>query len=263
MVITIVGTGYVGLVTGAVFADFGHTVYCIDIDDNKIKSLDNGKIPFYEPGLEELVRRNSQQKRLIFTTSYQEPVHKSKIVFICVGTPPGKGGEADTSFLFAAIEEIAKNLIKELLIVIKSTVPMGLEEELEKTINKHTRIPFELASCPEFLKEGSAIEDTKSPDRIVIGTQNKKAVQTLLELYKPFNGQRIVTGLRSAQMIKYASNTYLATKISFANAIALLCDKLGANVDDVLSGVGTDARIGRKFLYPGVITKILLTSPTF
>lgn len=252
MVISIVGTGYVGLVTGAILADLGHNVFCIDIDSKKVDSLKKGHIPIFEPGLEEIVKRNHKQGRLIFTTDYQKPISVSKIAFICVGTPPGKDGSADTSYLFSAIEEIAKNLTRDLLIVIKSTIPMGLEEKLNKTIKKHTRLPFEIASCPEFLREGSAVEDTKNPDRIVIGAESKQAADLLMELYKPFGGTRIITGLRSAQMIKYAANAFLATKISFANAIALLCDKLGANSDAVLSGIGSDERIGRKFLYPGI-----------
>ncbi len=252
MTITIIGTGYVGLVTGAVFADFGHKVYCVDIDPKKIDSLKKGNVPFFEPGLEELVRRNLVQKRLIFTTSYETSVPKSKVVFICVGTPPKTNGEADLTYLFDAVKETAKHLKGYTLITIKSTVPIGVEEKLEETIKGTAKNKFEFASCPEFLKEGSAVEDAKNPDRIVIGTKSKKAADLLLDLYKHLNGQRVVCDLRSAQTIKYVANTFLATKISFANAVADICEKLGADAEIVLSGAGYDKRIGRNFLYPGV-----------
>lgn len=252
MSIAIVGTGYVGLVTGAVFADFGNQVCCIDIDENKILQLQNASIPFYEPGLEELVKRNYNQGRLTFTTDYKDAIYDSKIIFICVGTPPGKNGEADLSFVYRAVEGAAKYIGPSTLIVLKSTVPIGIEEDLQRIVKAQTKHKYEFASCPEFLREGSAIDDFKNPDRIIIGTQSKKAAQTMLDIFKPFNGQRVVCGLRSAQMIKYASNTLLATKISFANFIAQLCERTGANAETVLEGVGLDKRIGRKFLYPGV-----------
>ncbi len=252
MTISIIGTGYVGLVTGAVFADFGHKVFCIDIDQKKIDSLKKGELPFFEPGLEEIVKRNTAQKRLIFTTGYKTSVPNSKVVFICVGTPAGKNGEADLTYLFSAAKETAKHMKGYTLIAIKSTVPIGVEEELQKLIGRNTKAKFEFASCPEFLKEGSAVKDATNPDRIVIGTKSKKAADILLDLYKHLNGKRIVCDLRSAQMVKYAANTFLATKISFANTIANLCEKLGANVEAVLEGVGADQRIGRNFLNPGV-----------
>lgn len=252
MTISIIGTGYVGLVTGAVFADFGHKVYCVDVDENKIKSLQKGKIPFYEPGLSELVLRNVSQKRLLFTTNYNVAVPKSKIVFICVGTPSNPNGEANLFYLFSAVNETAKHLHGYTLIAIKSTVPIGVEEVLENMINKNTKARFELASCPEFLKEGSALEDATKPDRIVIGTKSKKAADLLLDLYKHFNGKRLICDLRSAQMVKYAANTFLATKISFANAIANLSERLDADAEVVLEGIGLDNRIGPKFLKPGV-----------
>lgn len=252
MTISIIGTGYVGLVTGAVFADFGHKVYCVDIDENKIESLKKGDVPFYEPGLEELVRRNIIQKRLVFTTDYSKAVPFSKITFICVGTPEGENGEANLSYLFQATRETAKHLKGYTLIAIKSTVPIGVEYELEKIVTEQTISEFEFASCPEFLREGSAVEDTLRPDRVVIGCKSQKGIKILLDLYKHINGQRVVSDLKSAQMIKYASNSFLATKISFANAIANACEKLGADVEMVLTGVGLDKRIGRGFLYPGV-----------
>lgn len=252
MVISIIGTGYVGLVTGAVFADFGHTVYCVDTDRLKINLLNKNKIPFFEPGLEELVKRNSLQKRLFFTTNYQDAIPQSSAVFICVGTPPMEDGQANLTFLRQAAKETAKYLKNYTLIVIKSTVPIGVEKELQELIQKISSAQFEFASCPEFLKEGQAIEDSITPDRIVIGTSSKKAEKLLLDIYKPFNGQRLICDLTSAQMIKYASNTLLATKISFANAIANLCEMLNANAEVVLKGVGQDKRIGPYFLKPGV-----------
>ncbi|MBI4039693.1 UDP-glucose/GDP-mannose dehydrogenase family protein [Candidatus Daviesbacteria bacterium] len=252
MTISIIGTGYVGLVTGAVFADFGHKVYCVDIDEEKIKMLKNGMIPFYEPGLEELVKRNINQHRLFFTTKYSQAVPLSKIVFICVGTPPAANGEADLTYLFNSVSETAKHLKGYTLIAIKSTVPIGVEDELQSLIGKNTKARYEFASCPEFLREGSAVEDAMKPDRIVFGTKGNKAADILLDLYKHFNGQRLVCDLRSAQMIKYAANALLATKVSFANAVAILCEKTGADVEVVLDGVGLDRRIGRNFLHPGV-----------
>lgn len=252
MNICVIGTGYVGLVTGAVFADLGHKVYCVDIDESKIEKLLQGEIPFFEPGLQELVKKNLSQGRLFFTTSYEESVPNSKVVFICVGTPPKENGEPDLKYLYQATESTAKYLKDYTLIAIKSTVPIGVEKELETLINKASKAEFEFASCPEFLREGSAVEDTKMPDRIVIGTNSKKAADILLKLYENFNGQRIICDLTSAQMTKYAANSLLATKISFANAIANLCEKTGADVEMVLKGVGLDKRLGRQFLYPGV-----------
>lgn len=238
--------------TGAIFADLGHKVFCVDIDETKIQSLKAGSIPFFEPGLEEIVRRNTGQKRLIFTTDYNQAVPNSKVVFICVGTPPDKDGGADLTYLYSAVTETAKHLKGYTLITIKSTVPIGVEDTLQKLIEEHSKAKYEFASCPEFLKEGSAILDARNPDRIVIGTKSKKAADLLLDLYKHFNGQRVICDLRSAQMVKYASNTFLATKISFANAIANLCERLGANAEQVLYGAGLDQRIGRNFLNPGV-----------
>lgn len=252
MIISIIGTGYVGLVTGASFADYGHKVYCVDIDEAKINTLKQGQIPFFEPGLEELVKRNFNKKRLIFTTSYAQAIPSSKVVFICVGTPPAKTGEADLSSLFSSAQEVAKYLKGYTLIAIKSTVPIGVEKDLQEIIGKASHSKFEFASCPEFLKEGSAIEDFRSPDRIVIGTQSKKAADILLDLYQHFNGQRLICDLRSAQMIKYASNTFLATKITFANAIANIAERLGADAEVVLEGLGLDKRIGKAFLRPSI-----------
>lgn len=252
MTISIIGTGYVGLVTGAVFADFGHKVYCVDVDEKKISTLKKGDLTFYEPGLEEMVRRNLVQKRLIFTTSYSQSVPNSKVVFICVGTPAQDNGEANLTYLFDSVKETVKHLKGYTLIAIKSTVPIGVEVELEKMTENSAKGKFEFASCPEFLREGSAVEDAKNPDRIVIGSKSTKAVDLLLDLYKHLNGQRLICDMRSAQTIKYAANTYLATKISFANAIANICERMGADAETVLTGIGLDKRIGRSFLYPGV-----------
>lgn len=252
MTLTVVGAGYVGLVTAAVFSELGNKVFTIDVDEKKIEGLKKGKVPFFEPQLAEFIARNSREKRLSFTTSYSQSVPKSQAVFICVGTPPKDNGEANLTYLFSAVEETAKNLSGYTLITIKSTIPIGHEKELESAAKKHAAAKFEFASSPEFLREGTAIEDTLHPDRIVIGTSSKKAQKILLELHAPISGERIITNMRSAQLIKYASNALLATKVSFANALAIMCEQMGADVEKVLAGVGADKRIGRAFLYPGV-----------
>ena len=252
MTLTVIGAGYVGLVTAAIFSDLGNKVYCIDTDSNKIEGLKRGKVPFFEPSLSEYITRNIQARRLVFTTSYKESVPKSKVVIICVGTPPKENGEADLSYLFSAVEETAKNLSGYTLIAIKSTIPIGFEDDLAATVKKCAKRGFEFASSPEFLREGTAIEDSLHPDRIVIGAQSKKAQKMLLDLHAPIEGERVICDIRSAQLIKYASNSFLAAKISFANAIANLCEKMGADVEKVLTGIGADKRIGRAFLYPGV-----------
>lgn len=253
MTITVIGAGYVGLVTAAVFSELGNKVYCVDVVREKIEGLKHGKIPFFEPSLTDYIKRNSQARRLFFTTSYRESVPKSQVVFICVGTPPKENGEADLTYLFSAVEETAKNLNHNYtLITIKSTIPIGFEDQLEATVKKFATSKFEFASSPEFLKEGTAIEDTLHPDRIVIGTTSQKAQKVLLELHAAISGERIICDIRSAQLIKYAANAILATKVSFANAIATLCERMDADVEKVLLGVGADKRIGRSFLYPGV-----------
>lgn len=252
MTLTIIGAGYVGLVSAAVFSDLGNKVYCVDINKDRIKGLEKGKIPFFEPSLSDYIKKNISAKRLIFTTSYKESVPKSQVILICVGTPPKNNGEADLSFLFAAVEEAAKHISGYTLITIKSTIPIGFEDDLEETVKKHAKASFEFAASPEFLREGTAIEDTLHPDRIVIGTSSKKAQKILLSLHAPISGDRIICDIRSAQLIKYASNALLATKVSFANVLANLCEKMGADVEKVLEGVGADRRIGRSFLYPGI-----------
>lgn len=251
MKISIIGAGYVGLVTGAVFSDFGNQITLVDISRERIEMLKSGKVPFYEPGLEEVVVRNINQGRLSFTTDYSEAISGSGVVFICVGTPPKENGEADLSYLYSAIEQVLRYADGYLLLVIKSTVPIGVEEEIESLI-KESGKEVEVASCPEFLREGSAVNDTLNPDRVVMGTNSPRAANLLLELHKPVGGSRIICDIRSAQMIKYVANSFLATKISFANTVALMCEKTGADVDFVLEGVGADKRIGRIFMNPGV-----------
>ena len=252
MTITVIGAGYVGLVSAAVFSDLGNRVYCVDINKARIEDLKKAKVPFFEPSLSEYIERNVGVRRLFFTTSYNDSVPKSQVVLICVGTPPKNNGEADLSYLFTAVEEAAKHFSGYTLIVIKSTVPVGFEDDLERTVKKYAKSKFEFAACPEFLREGTAIEDTLHPDRIVIGASSKKAQKILLALHAPVSGERILCDVRSAQLIKYASNALLATKVSFANAIAAICEKTGADVEKVLEGVGADRRIGKSFLYPGV-----------
>ncbi|OGG00518.1 UDP-glucose 6-dehydrogenase [Candidatus Gottesmanbacteria bacterium RBG_13_37_7] len=254
MTIAFIGHGYVGLVTASVFADLGNTVWVVGRTPEKIDKLKKGITPFYEPGLTEMVKRNIEADRLKFTLQYQEALSYSQIVFICVGTPSKPNGEADLSSVFDAATKIGKNLKKYTVVVTKSTVPVGTNRIVAEIINKvkPQKITFDIASCPEFLKEGSAISDTLYPDRIVIGTDAKKAKDLLLDLHKPINGERVVTGIETAEMIKYASNALLSTKISFANAMSFICDAVGADVELVLKGVGLDNRLGRSFLYPGV-----------
>ncbi|KKS98672.1 MAG: UDP-glucose 6-dehydrogenase, UDPglucose 6-dehydrogenase [Candidatus Gottesmanbacteria bacterium GW2011_GWA2_43_14] len=254
MKIAFIGHGYVGLVTAAVFADLGNSVWVVGRTKSKIDNLKKGIMPFFEPGLEEMVKRNTLSGRLKFTLNYQEAVSESKVIFICVGTPSKQNGEADLSAVFKSSEEIGRNLKNYALIVTKSTVPVGTNRQVAKVIKKIVagKVPFDIASCPEFLREGSAISDTLNPDRIVIGFDSIKAKTILLDLHKPIDGERINTTIESAEMIKYASNALLANKISFANAMSFICDAVGADVEDVLNGVGLDKRLGRMFLYAGV-----------
>lgn len=253
MTITFVGHGYVGLVTAAVFADLGNTVWVIGHTPDKIENLKKGIIPIYEPGLEELVKRNVQAKRLLFTLSYEEAIPASKIVFIAVGTPPKPTGEADLSVVFAIAEKIAKHLDGYTVVVTKSTVPMGTNREVQKIIEriKPEKATFDIGSSPEFLREGQAISDTLHPDRVIIGTDTKQARDVLVELHKPIDGTVVLTNIETAEMIKYAANAFLATKISFANATAHLSELSGADGLKVLEGIGLDKRIGRAFLAPG------------
>ena len=254
MEIGVIGVGYVGLVTGAVFADLGNEVICADIDEEKIEKLNRGEIPIYEAGLEEMVHRNVEGGRLSFTTNLDELVPNSEVIFICVGTPPKNDGETDLSFVESAAKAIARSIDGYKVIVTKSTVPVGTGAFVADIIERHkeTDVNFDVVSNPEFLREGSAIQDTLAPDRIVIGVPNKQVAMKLLELYSPLERPMLITDVPSAEIIKYASNAFLAMKISFINAVANVCELAGANVDDVAKGMGYDGRIGRDFLYAGL-----------
>lgn len=255
MNICIVGTGYVGLVTGACFAGSGNNVICVDIDENKVRSLESGNVPFYEPGLEDLVHKNIKEKRLHFTTDLEESVNKSFIVFIAVGTPPNGDGSADISAVLNVARSIGGCLNDYKIIVTKSTVPIGTTEMVRDVIKEVTDVEFDVASNPEFLKEGAAVEDFMKPDRVVIGADKPSVAGTLKELYSPFvrtSNPVISVGIRSSELAKYASNAMLATRISFMNELANLCELLGADVSEIRVIVGADSRIGRSFLFPGI-----------
>jgi len=255
MKLCVVGSGYVGLVAGACFAEYGNHVICVDIDEKKIEKLKKGIIPIYEPGLSELVVNNIKAKRLEFTTSLKDGVERSDIIFIAVGTPTGAEGEADLSMVLKVAEEIGEYMNGYKIIVDKSTVPVGTAEKVKKVIASKTSHTFDVVSNPEFLKEGAAIEDFMRPERVIIGADNSKPAEIMKELYSPFvlNGNPIfIMSSKSAELTKYAANSFLATKISFANEIANLCDAVGANYEDVRRGIGSDSRIGNKFLYAGI-----------
>jgi UDPglucose 6-dehydrogenase len=260
MKVAIVGSGYVGLVTGTCFAEVGIEVMCVDIDAKKIENLKKGIIPIYEPGLEEMVHRNMKKGRLQFTTDISEALEDCEVLFTAVGTPPGKDGSADLQYVLSVARDCGKNMKDYLLIVTKSTVPVGtalkvkqaLQEELDK---RGVNIQFDVASNPEFLKEGAAIEDFLKPDRIVVGLDSQRAEDLMKSLYKPFtlNGHPVIfMDITSAEMTKYAANAMLATKISFMNDIANLCEIVGADINMVRKGIGSDSRIGNKFIYPGI-----------
>ncbi|MBI5184253.1 MAG: UDP-glucose/GDP-mannose dehydrogenase family protein [Nitrospinae bacterium] len=254
MNICVIGTGYVGLVTGVVFSDLGNEVVCVDSDKAKIAKLKRGIPTIYEPGLKEMLQSNIEDQRLSFTTNLSEGVNKSEIIFICVGTPQKNNGETNLSFVESAAREIAGNLREYKIIVNKSTVPVGTGDLVREIIekNKKYQVDFDVVSNPEFLREGSAIKDCLTPDRIVIGVPNKKVANRFLELYSPLERPMLITDVNSAEIIKYASNSFLATKISFINAIADLCETAGANITDVAKGMGYDSRIGREFLNAGL-----------
>ncbi|MDR2498130.1 MAG: UDP-glucose/GDP-mannose dehydrogenase family protein [Tannerellaceae bacterium] len=261
MKIAIVGTGYVGLVTGTCFAEMGTEVYCVDIDQAKIDNLKQGIVPIYEPGLEEMVARNFQAGRLKFTTSLAECINEVEVLFSAVGTPPDEDGSADLRYVIDVAREIGRNMTHYLLVVTKSTVPVGTAAKVKAAIHEELAkrgldrdIPFDIASNPEFLKEGAAIKDFMSPDRVVVGVESETAEKLMSKLYRPFllnNFRVIFMDVPSAEMTKYAANSMLATRISFMNDIANLCEIVGADVNMVRKGIGTDSRIGNHFLYPG------------
>jgi UDPglucose 6-dehydrogenase len=260
MKIAIVGTGYVGLVTGTCFSEVGVDVTCVDIDEKKITNLKNGILPIYEPGLEEMVSKNSQKNRLHFSTSLKDSIKDVEVVFIAVGTPPDEDGSADLKYVLSVASSIGEHMTHPLVVVTKSTVPVTTAEKVRNAVQtaldkRGEKIDFYVASNPEFLKEGAAIEDFMKPDRIVVGTDRKEGEEIMKKLYKPFlmNGHPIIfMDIPSAEMTKYAANAMLATKISFMNDIANLCEIMGADVNMVRKGIGSDTRIGTKFIYPGV-----------
>jgi UDPglucose 6-dehydrogenase len=255
MKIAVVGTGYVGLVTGTCFAETGNTVTCVDIDEKKVTSLSSGKITIYEPGLELLFERNLKQKRLTFTTNLKEGIEGAKIIFLALPTPPGEDGSADLKYILKVADDLGPLLKEYTVIIDKSTVPVGTAEKVSKRIRANAKVDFDVVSNPEFLREGMAVEDFMKPDRVVIGTESISAKKILETLYSPFVRQgnpMIFMDERSAELTKYAANSFLATKISFMNEIANLCELLGADVDSVRKGIGTDSRIGKRFLFPGI-----------
>lgn len=256
MNISVIGTGYVGLVTGTCFAETGNNVLCVDIDEAKVDRMRNGEVPIYEPGLEAIFERNTKQGRLKFTTSLEEGIKHGEVIFLALPTPPGEDGSADLSYILGVAENMAPMIDAYKVIVDKSTVPVGTAEKVRgimiKTLSEDL---FDVVSNPEFLREGVAVDDFLKPDRVVIGTESDRAQNLMRQLYEPFVRQGnpiIMMDIRSAEMTKYAANSYLATRISFMNEIANLCEKLGANVDMVRIGMGSDSRIGKRFLFPGV-----------
>ena len=255
MQITVIGTGYVGLVAGACLADMGNNVICVDNNEQKLAQLKNGIIPIYEPGLEELVKSNVIENRLEFSSDLDSAVKKSEVCFIAVGTPQGEDGSCDLQYVLKVAEQIAKAMNGYKVIVDKSTVPVGTAEKVTELIKANTNHPFDVVSNPEFLKQGNAVDDFLHPDRVVIGSNSDKATAIMQEIYSPFfrTGNRvIVMDVKSAEMTKYAANSFLATKISFMNEIANLCEKVGADAEMVRVGISTDSRIGNKFLFPGL-----------
>lgn len=259
MKLTIIGTGYVGLVTGACFAEMGNTVTCIDIDKNKIAGLKKGILPIYEPGLESIVASNYRNGRLSFCTSLVDPAAESGVYFIAVGTPPGEDGSADLQYVLAVAREIGRHINDYTIVVDKSTVPVGTADKVRDVIKdelskRATKIPFDVVSNPEFLKEGAAVDDFMRPDRVIIGTDSEAVRKVMRDIYLPFmrNHERLLfMGVRDAEMSKYAGNAMLATKISFMNEIANLCERMGVDVENVRQGIGSDSRIGYSFIYPG------------
>ncbi len=255
MKIAVVGTGYVGLVTGTCFAETGNTVTCIDIDKEKVTKLQSGKITIYEPGLEQLFERNVKQERLFFTTNLEEGIRDAKVIFLALPTPPGEDGSADLKYILKVSDDLGSLLKDYTVIVDKSTVPVGTADKVRDRISAHAKVVFDVVSNPEFLREGVAVEDFMKPERVVIGTSSPQARKVMETLYAPFVRQGnplVFMDERSAELTKYAANAFLATKISFMNEIANLCEMVGADVDSVRKGIGTDSRIGKRFLFPGI-----------
>lgn len=255
MKIAVVGTGYVGLVTGTCLAETGNTVICVDIDENKVNKMKNGQIPIYEPGLEVLFERNIEQGRLTFTTNLKDAVDDAALIFLALPTPPGEDGSADLSYVLGVAEDLGKIITNYKVIIDKSTVPVGTADKVRAAVAKNATVDFDIVSNPEFLREGYAVEDFMKPDRVVVGLSSERAKKLMDELYKPYVRQGnpiIFMDEKSAELTKYAANSFLATKISFMNEIANLCEKLGADVDMVRIGIGSDTRIGKRFLFPGI-----------
>ena len=255
MNITIVGTGYVGLVTGTTLAELGNTVYCVDIDAKKVERMKQGVVPIYEPGLEEMFLRNIQAQRLFFTTDLKEALEKSEVIYLALPTPPGDDGSADLSYVLSVANQIGEMITEYKVIVNKSTVPVGTADKVRETISAKTNIPFDVVSNPEFLREGFAVEDSMNPARVIVGSESEKAKEAMAQIYQPFTNigiPIIFMDEKSSELTKYAANSFLAVKITFMNEIANYCEKVGADVDKVRLGMGSDDRIGHRFLFPGI-----------
>ena len=255
MNISIVGTGYVGLVTGTTLAELGNTVYCVDIDENKVERMKQGTVPIYEPGLEEMFLRNIQAERLFFTTNIKEALDKSDVIYLALPTPPGEDGSADLSYVISVANQIGEMMTSYKVIVNKSTVPVGTADKVRDVISAKTHIPFDVVSNPEFLREGFAVEDSMNPSRVVVGSSSEKAKEIMAKIYQPFTNTGvpiIFMDEKSSELTKYAANSFLAVKITFMNEIANYCEKVGADVDKVRLGMGSDDRIGHRFLFPGI-----------
>lgn len=253
--IAVIGTGYVGLVTGTCFAETGNQVVCVDINEDKVEKMRNGEVPIYEPHLDVVFARNIKAKRISFTTKLKEAVDFAEIIFLALPTPPGEDGSADLSYVLGVAEDLGKMMTEYKVIVDKSTVPVGTAEKVETKIKENAKVEFAVVSNPEFLREGFAIDDFLNPDRVVVGTSDERAIAMMTDLYKPFirdGHPLIIMDEKSAELTKYAANAFLATKITFMNEVANFCEKVGADVDKVREGIGSDSRIGHKFLYPGI-----------
>lgn len=255
MNITIVGTGYVGLVTGTTLAELGNSVYCVDIDADKVQRMKEGIVPIYEPNLEEMFQRNIEARRLFFTTHLKEALDKSEVVYLALPTPPGEDGSADLSYVLSVAKDIGKMMTDYKVIVNKSTVPVGTADKVREVISAETNIPFDVVSNPEFLREGFAVEDSMNPARVIVGASSEKAKEIMAQIYQPFTNTGvplIFMDEKSSELTKYAANSFLAVKITFMNEIANYCEKVGADVDKVRLGMGSDDRIGHRFLFPGI-----------